>query len=139
MLQAESPLRGVHDREVANLTTRFDGVVRALSTGDSGPRLRCLFDAAAIENLRSWISRSGGCLLCARGAPADQVPAKLAEILPVRWTPAEESRVRAQVTQHAMDSAVFDPLLTAGMDPWSVCLAWRLGLNLNRVPVCLRC
>lgn len=70
-----------------------------------------------IENLRSWISASGGCLLCSRGAPTDQVSSKLAEILPVRWSPSSESRFRAKVTQEGIDSAVFDPLMADGGDP----------------------
>lgn len=71
---------------------------------------------SAIENLRSWMSKSGGCLLCARGAPSDQLGAKFADILPVRWTPAAESRVRAEVTQHGLDTSVFDPLMVDGLD-----------------------
>ncbi len=70
-----------------------------------------------IDNLRTWISQSGGCLLCSRGAPTDQVASKLSEILPVRWVPATESRYRARVTQHGIDSSVFDPLLAEGVDP----------------------
>ncbi len=71
----------------------------------------------AIDNLRSWMSKSGGCLLCSRGAPSDQIGAKFADILPVRWTPASESRVRAEVTQHGLDTSVFDPLMIDGFDP----------------------
>ncbi len=70
-----------------------------------------------IENLRTWISMTGGCLLCSRGAPTDQVASKLAEILPVRWSPTSESRFRAKVTQQGIDSSIFDPLLTEGGDP----------------------
>lgn len=70
-----------------------------------------------IENLRSWISMTGGCLLCSRGAPTDQIASKLAEILPVRWSPTSESRFRAKLTQQGIDSSVFDPLLTEGGDP----------------------
>lgn len=72
---------------------------------------------AAIENLREWISKSGGCLLCARGAPTDTISGKLAELLPVRWTPGMESRFRARVSPHGLDSSVFDPLLADGVDP----------------------
>ena len=72
----------------------------------------------AIENLRSWISQSGGCLLCSRGAPMDQVTSKLAEILPVRWGAASESRFRTQLSGSGIDSAIFDPLLSDdGGDP----------------------
>ncbi len=72
---------------------------------------------AAIENLRAWISKNGGCLLCSRGAPTDQVSGKLAELLPVRWTPSAETRFRAKVSPHGMDASVFDPLLSEGEDP----------------------
>ncbi len=73
---------------------------------------------AAVDNLRSWISKNGGCLLCARGAPSDQMAAKLAEILPVKWASTiDESRVHAEVTQHALDTSIFDPLLSEGIDP----------------------
>lgn len=82
---------------------------------------------SGVENLRKWISQSGGCLLCARGAPTEQVPSKLAEILPVRWSPGEESRVRAKVTQHGMDSAVFDPLMAAGSDPLGALPSLAIG------------
>lgn len=72
----------------------------------------------AIDNLRAWVSKNGGCLLCSRGAPTDQMAAKLAEILPVRWARnRDESRVHPEVTQHAMDTSVFDPLLSEGIDP----------------------
>lgn len=71
----------------------------------------------AVDNLRQWISRSGGCLLCARGAPSNQVVRKLAEILPVRWSASEEARFRTRVTEYGVDAAVFDPLLSGGADP----------------------
>ncbi|MEZ6088982.1 MAG: VWA domain-containing protein [Pirellulaceae bacterium] len=73
---------------------------------------------ASITNLRNWISQGGGCLLCTRGAPTDKVAHKLAEILPVRWTPAGESRFRATISQHGIDTSVFDPLLAEGIDPF---------------------
>lgn len=72
---------------------------------------------SAIENLRQWISHRGGCLLCARGAPSNNIVRKLAEILPVRWTDSEEARFRSRVTEYGMDAAVFDPLLAEGTDP----------------------
>ena len=73
--------------------------------------------AAAIENLRIWISQSGGCLLCARGAPTDQVAAKLSEILPVRWVAGNETHFRTKLSNYGFDSSVFDPLLSDGNDP----------------------
>jgi hypothetical protein len=73
--------------------------------------------ASAVDNLRSWVSKNGGCLLCSRGAPSDQMDSKLAEILPVRWAIGSESRVHPEMTQHALDTSVFDTLLTEGSDP----------------------
>ncbi len=72
---------------------------------------------AGIENLRQWMSHQGGCLLCARGAPTDKMATKLAELLPVRWTASDESRYRASVSQHGVDTSVFDPIMSDGEDP----------------------
>lgn len=71
----------------------------------------------AVENLRQWIARSGGCLLCSRGAPSDQIVSKLAEILPVRWSASEQTRFRTRLSQYGVDAAVFDSLLSEGADP----------------------
>ena len=70
----------------------------------------------AIDNLRFWISNSGGCLLCARGAPVNEVTSKLAEVLPVRWGKGNESRFRTRLSSFGMDSAIFDPLVAGGQD-----------------------
>ena len=43
---------------------------------------------AAIGQLRRWLSRGGGSLICFRGAPAAQINERLRQILPVRWTAA---------------------------------------------------
>jgi hypothetical protein len=84
----------------------------------------------SIENLRHWISRDGGCLMCARGAPANEIVTKLAEILPVRWSAAAESRFRTKVSQYGYDAAVFDPLMPDGSDP----LAALPSLSTSAVP-----
>jgi hypothetical protein len=84
----------------------------------------------SIENLRHWISRDGGCLMCARGAPANEIVSKLAEILPVRWSAAAESRFRTKVSQYGYDAAVFDPLMPDGSDP----LAALPSLSTSAVP-----
>ncbi|QDV43563.1 hypothetical protein Enr13x_34200 [Stieleria neptunia] len=72
-----------------------------------------------IENLRQWISRVGGCLVCARGAPSNEIASRLAEILPVRWVGQGETRFRTRVTQHGLDTAMFDPLVSEGREPLS--------------------
>ncbi len=83
----------------------------------------------SIENLRHWISRDGGCLMCA-AAPANEIVTKLAEILPVRWSAAAESRFRTKVSQYGYDAAVFDPLMPDGSDP----LAALPSLSTSAVP-----
>jgi hypothetical protein len=81
----------------------------------------------AIENLRTWIAQSGGCLLCSRGAPTDQVAGKLGEILPVRWVAGNESRFRTKVSNHGFDSTVFDPLMGDGGDPLGALPSLAIG------------
>ncbi len=83
-----------------------------------------------VENLRLWISQNGGCLMCARRAPANEIVSKLAEILPVRWTAAVESRFRTKVSQYGYDAAVFDPLIAEEGDP----LAALPSLSTGAVP-----
>lgn len=53
---------------------------------------------ATLTNLRRWISRQGGALLCYRGSPAAQIGQQLAQILPVAWTEGSESRFNLQLT-----------------------------------------
>lgn len=84
----------------------------------------------SLENLRQWISRDGGCLMCARGAPTNEIVGKLSELLPVRWTAAAEARFRSQVSQYGFDAAVFDPLMLDGDDP----LASLPSLSVGSIP-----
>lgn len=60
-------------------------------------------DEAAIANLRNWISREGGSLVCYRGAPVAQVDERLGRLLPVRWSPTRETRFRVQLTEQGRD------------------------------------
>jgi hypothetical protein len=46
----------------------------------------------AVANLRDWLSRDGGCLLCYRGSPVVQMNERLARMLPVTWTAGPETR-----------------------------------------------
>ncbi len=82
---------------------------------------------SAVETLRNWVSKSGGCVLCSRGAPAEQVPSKFAELLPVKWVPANEARVRAEVTQTGIDNSVFDSLLADSANPISTLPTLAIG------------
>lgn len=53
----------------------------------------------AVTNLRRWISRQGGALVCYRGSPAVAIGQKLAHILPVQWADGTESRFHVQLTE----------------------------------------
>jgi len=64
---------------------------------------------AVLERLRTWISRDGGSLICYRGTPVAQVPADLARLMPVRWTPARESRFRVKLTDRGNDLSWLNP------------------------------
>ena len=62
----------------------------------------------AIQNIRSWISHDGGCLICYRGEPVTESNQELARLLPVRWDhrarkSSNESRFRVQVTERGDD------------------------------------
>jgi len=55
---------------------------------------------AAVKN---WISREGGSLVCARGAPTAQVSQRLNQILPVSWDAGRENRFRVSMTSQGKD------------------------------------
>ena len=55
---------------------------------------------AAVKN---WISREGGSLVCARGAPTAQVSQRLNQILPVSWDAGRENRFRVSMTTQGKD------------------------------------
>ena len=52
----------------------------------------------AMDNLQAWVAREGGSLVCYRGSPTVQAHERLARLLPVRWTPAQEARFRIKLT-----------------------------------------
>jgi hypothetical protein len=55
-------------------------------------------NAQVVAGLKKWISATGGSLVCFRGAPEAQISQALGPVLPVRWTPARESRFRVRWT-----------------------------------------
>jgi len=57
----------------------------------------------SLEALRNWISRDGGSLVCARGAPSAQISQRLSQILPVSWSMGRESRFRVSMTTQGRD------------------------------------
>ena len=52
----------------------------------------------SLARLKQWLIEKDGSLVCFRGAPAAQISQRLGELMPVRWTPAGESRFRVQLT-----------------------------------------
>ncbi|MCU0720943.1 MAG: hypothetical protein MUC83_14630, partial [Pirellula sp.] len=62
----------------------------------------------AIENVRQWLSKEGGCLVCSRGAPSSTMAQRLADIMPVRWTKGSESRFRGKLSDYGSDQIVLD-------------------------------
>jgi len=51
-----------------------------------------------VRNLKDWVSRRGGALVCARGKPEQVIPEGLDALLPVRWAGPPESRFQVQFT-----------------------------------------
>jgi hypothetical protein len=56
-----------------------------------------------LGQLRAWLLRDGGCLVCYRGQPMSQVGQRLGQLLPVSWAPARESRFRPSLTERGRD------------------------------------
>ncbi|MGE0606855.1 MAG: hypothetical protein AB7O62_06995 [Pirellulales bacterium] len=57
----------------------------------------------ALDNIKRWLGRDGGSLVCFRGAPATQVPQELDALLPVRLAPGRETRFRVQMTDRGRE------------------------------------
>src|SRR5262249_38833843 len=58
---------------------------------------------AALAQMRGWLARDGGSLVCFRGQPTTQVGQRLGQLLPMRWTPARESRFQVALTERGRD------------------------------------
>lgn len=64
----------------------------------------------ALENLRQWLARESGSLVCYRGQPTNRVSQRLGRLLPVQWTPSAETRARVQLTDSGRELRWFDAL-----------------------------
>ena len=69
----------------------------------------------ALAKLRKWLAEGEGSLVCFRGPPASQIGQRLGELMPMRWTPASESRFRVQMTG-AGQALRWLPASSEGMD-----------------------
>ena len=56
-----------------------------------------------LAQLKNWIARDGGCLVCYRGQPTAQMNQKLGTLLPVRWQPGKEARFQVALTERGKD------------------------------------
>jgi hypothetical protein len=62
---------------------------------------------ATLAQLRTWLLRDGGSLVCYRGQPTAQVNQRLAQLLPLQWSPGRESRFRLSLTERGRDLHLF--------------------------------
>jgi hypothetical protein len=62
-----------------------------------------------VANLRDWVGRQGGHLVCARGRPVGKRAREddLLALLPVLWTEDEERRFRLELTERGRMAALF--------------------------------
>lgn len=58
---------------------------------------------AALAQVRAWLARDGGSLVCFRGQPTTQVGQRLGQLLPLRWEKARESRFQVALTERGRD------------------------------------
>lgn len=56
-----------------------------------------------VTQLRAWLAREGGCLVCYRGQPTAQVSQPLGQLLPVRWSRGQETRFQLSLTERGRD------------------------------------
>lgn len=64
----------------------------------------------AIENVRDWVSRSGGHLVCTRGRPMaeQQMSTAMAAMLPVSWKQSGEKKIGVNLTERGRALALFE-------------------------------
>ena len=63
-----------------------------------GRNAEAFFTDAALATLRKWLAEGEGSLVCFRGSPAAQISQRLGELMPLRWSPASESRFHVRLT-----------------------------------------
>jgi len=69
-----------------------------------------------LVKLRKWLAEGEGSLVCFRGPPASKIGRRLGELMPLRWTPAAESRFRVQLTDVGQ-ALRWLPIADDGQDP----------------------
>jgi hypothetical protein len=79
------------------------GGLRSFQVVVLGRDAEAFLDQGTLAELRTWLKQDGGSLVCARGQPVAQVSQGLAPLLPLRWTPATETRVKWNLTDRGRD------------------------------------
>lgn len=64
----------------------------------------------ALENVRHWLSRESGSLVCYRGQPTTRVNQRLGRLLPIEWDQAPETHARVQLTESGRELRWLDAL-----------------------------
>ncbi len=64
-----------------------------------GREVQAFLSDDVVQRLKRWLVAGDGALVCYRGAPVAQINEGLAQLLPVRWSPAREQRFRVQLTE----------------------------------------
>ena len=52
-----------------------------------------------VAELKRWVGQQEGALVCFRGPPASRIGERLAEMLPVRWTPGREAEYQVTLSK----------------------------------------
>ncbi|NQU23229.1 MAG: hypothetical protein HQ567_18270, partial [Candidatus Nealsonbacteria bacterium] len=109
---------GDNDNEEAPLPVRTDSwsietdASKILGTADAladyqivvlGHNAEVYLTEEALTGLKWWLQEGDGSLVCFRGPPASQISQRLGALMPVRWSPASESRFRVQWTTAGKD------------------------------------
>lgn len=68
-----------------------------------GRDAEAFLDDTTLQRLRTWIARKGGSLVCSRGQPESTLSQRLARMLPIRWSPSNERRLRAQASKESAE------------------------------------
>jgi hypothetical protein len=104
----------------------------------------------SLGQLKKWLISSDGSLVCFRGPPSAQVHERLDQLMPIRWTPARETRHRLRWTDEgrslhwlpessADDTLAAMPSLVAAARPGTVkdhaTVLATSGNEQDRVPV----
>ncbi len=84
----------------SDLNTLFAGVgdLASYQVIVLGRDAEVFLDEQRMVELKKWLVDDAGALVCFRGSPVTQVSQQLAELMPLRWTAARESRFRVQLT-----------------------------------------